>query len=250
MTTMVTIDIKRALRDPGIFFVIGIPVLMYLIFGAAQTYGSEKIGNGNVAMAIAIGMAAYGAASATLTLSTSAAVERMQGWGRQLSLTPLTSGRFMAVKSASALLFAAITLTAIYAVAAATGSHATGMGWAVSFLVILVGSLPYALLGLAISYIFRSQVAMSVGSAFLLLFAFAGNLFVPLSGKLLEISRFTPMWGYITLARWPVTEGMWTTSEGVPYQDELWQAGLSFGVWTLVFAVLAVLALRRAGNRP
>lgn len=250
MPIMVAIDVKRALRDPGVFFVIGIPVLMYLIFGAAQTYGDERIGNGNVAMAIAVGMAAYGAASATLTLSTSAAVERLQGWGRQLSLTPLTTGQYAAVKSTSAILFATVTLATIYAVAAPTGADATTMAWVVSFLVVLVGALPYALFGLAISYTFRSQVAMSVGTGLLLLFAFAGNLFVPLSGTLLEISRFTPMWGYITLARWPVTEGVWTTSMGVPYQDELWQAGLSFGVWTLVFAVIAALALRRTGSRP
>ena len=41
MMTMLAIDMKRTLRDPGIIFVIGVPVLMYLIFGAAQEYGQE-----------------------------------------------------------------------------------------------------------------------------------------------------------------------------------------------------------------
>lgn len=250
MTTMLAIDTKRALRDPGIIFIIGIPVLMYLIFGAAQEYGQETIGNGNVAMAIMVGMSAYGAASATISLATTAAIERLQGWGRQLSLTPLPTGKYILIKSLTAVLFATITIAIIYAVAAPTGAEATPSAWAQSFIVLLLGSLPFAMFGLALSYLFRSEVATAVGSGLLLLAAFAGNLFVPLSGALLDFSRFTPMWGYITLARWPVTEGYWTTSQGIPYSDELWQGALSLGVWTVIFAVFATVVMRRKGARP
>ncbi len=250
MMTMLAIDMKRALRDPGIIFVIGVPVLMYLIFGAAQEYGQEPLGNGNIAMAVMIGMSAYGAASATISLASTAAVERLQGWGRQLALTPMTTGQFVRNKSITATLFAAITIAIIYAVAAPTGAEATGAAWVLSFIILLVGALPFAMLGLALSYVFRSEVATAVGSGLLLLFAFAGNLFVPLSGALLEFSRFTPMWGYITLARWPVAQGAWTTSQGEFYSDELWQGALSLGVWTVVFAALAMVTLRRQGARP
>lgn len=250
MTTMLAIDTKRALRDPGIIFIVGVPVLMYLIFGAAQEYAQEPLENGNIAMAIMIGMAAYGAASATVAIASTAAVERLQGWGRQLSLTPLSTGRYVLLKSITATLFAAITIGIIYAVAAPTGAQATPNGWALSFLVLLVGALPFAMFGLALSYVFRSEVATSVGAGLLLLFAFAGNLFVPLSGALLEFSRFTPMWGYITLARWPVSAGSWSTSTGEIYHDELWQAALSLGVWTLIFAGFAALVMRRKGARP
>lgn len=247
---MLTIDIKRMLRDPGTIFVIGMPVLMYLIFGAAQTYGQEKVNNGNVAMAIMVGMAAYGATSATVSMAATAGVERLQGWGRQLALTPLTAGRFALNKSVAATAVAVITAAIIYAVAAPTGAKGTAWAWVISFLIIVAGALPFALSGLALSYVFRSDVAISVANGLLVLFAFAGNLFVPLSGTLLNISRFTPMWGYITLARWPVTEGTWTTSTGVPYTDELWQAALSLGVWTLIFAGLAALAMRKRAARP
>lgn len=250
MTTMLAIDVKRALRDPGIIFIIGVPVLMYLIFGAAQEYGQETIGNGNVAMAIMVGMSAYAAASATISLATTAAVERLQGWGRQLSLTPLSNGRYVLLKSITAVLFAAITIAFIYAVSAPTGAESTTSGWVLSYIILLVGALPFAMFGLAVSYLFRSEVAMAVSSGLLLLAAFAGNLFVPLSGTLLDISRFTPMWGYITLARWPVTEGAWMTSDGVPYTDELWQGALSFGVWTVIFAVFAAVVMRSKGARP
>ena len=41
------------------FFVAVLPAFMYVIFGAAQDYGSTDIGNGYVAAYIIIGMAAY-----------------------------------------------------------------------------------------------------------------------------------------------------------------------------------------------
>lgn len=246
---MIAIDLKRMLRDPGVLFIIGVPVLMYLIFGAAQSYGQESAANGNLAMAIMVGMAAYGAVAATASLASQAGVEKLQGWGRQISLTPLTAGRYALNKSLTAAAFALITVAIIYAVAAPTGAKGTAWAWVGSFLIVAVGALPFALVGLALSYVMRSQSATSVVNALVLLFAFAGNLFVPLSGKLLEASRFTPMWGYITLARWPVAGGMWTTGQGEAYTDELWQALVSFGVWTAVFIGLAALALRRRGER-
>lgn len=246
---MIAIDLKRMLRDPGVLFVIGVPVLMYLIFGAAQSYGQQMAANGNIAMAIMVGMAAYGAVAGTASFASVAGVERLQGWGRQLALTPLTTSRYALIKSLTAATFALITVAIIYAVAAPTGAKGTAWAWAGSFVFVVVGCLPYALLGLAVSYVMGSQSATSMVNALILLFAFAGNLFVPLSGKLLEASQFTPMWGYITIARWPVAEGTWTTGTGEPYTLELWQAILSYCVWTLVFVGLAALALRRRGER-
>lgn len=246
---MLAIEIKRFLRDPGLIFVLGIPVLMYLIFGAAQSYGDMPMAHGNVAMAIMLGMAAYGATSATVGLASSAGVERLQGWGRQIALTPLSTGKFALLKSVAATLTATITGAIIYIVAAATGAQGTWSAWLVSFVIVVLGALPFALYGLTLAYLLRSNAAISVATGLLVLFGFAGNLFMPLSGTLLTISRFTPLWGYITLARWPITNGHWTTSTGEEYIDQIWQAALSLGAWTLIIAVLAALAMRRQSSR-
>ena len=41
----------------------------------------------------------------------------------------------------------------------------------------------------------------------IVIMAFLGNVFTPMSGLLLDIGRFTPLYGYAALARFPLTEG-------------------------------------------
>ena len=107
--TFLGLEIKRVLRDYGsMFFIVILPGFLYIIFGAAQDYSQETAGNGNVAMYIMISMAGYGAATATTSIGGRAAVERAQGWARQLGLTPLRDSGFVATKT----LLAAITVGA------------------------------------------------------------------------------------------------------------------------------------------
>ena len=64
----------------------------YVIFGSTVD-ARTVIGNGNVAMYIMIAMAAYGAVTATTSIGGQAATERLLGWCRQLGLTPMTDSR-------------------------------------------------------------------------------------------------------------------------------------------------------------
>ena len=88
--TFTLLEMRRIIRDwSGMFFIAVLPAFFYLIFGATATTQGASIGNGNVALYVMISMAAYGAVTATTSIGGQAAVERMQGWGRQLGLTPL-----------------------------------------------------------------------------------------------------------------------------------------------------------------
>lgn len=92
--TYIGLELKRIVRDyVGLFFVAGLPAFMYVIFGVSQAFGDEDLGRGNVSLYIMISMAVYGAVTATVGIGGSAAVERMQGWGRQLGLTPFAMRR-------------------------------------------------------------------------------------------------------------------------------------------------------------
>ena len=88
--TILKLEIRRMVRDRvRLFFTAIMPAFFYVIFGAAQSYGSIKVAHGNVAMMIMVAMAAYGAVAATASLGAATAIERATGWGRQLGLTPL-----------------------------------------------------------------------------------------------------------------------------------------------------------------
>lgn len=255
MTTLNTVYARLELRRVGrdytsMFFIALLPAFFYLIFGAAQDFGDETFGNGNVTMYIMVSMAAYGAVTATTGLGGMAAVERMQGWGRQLGLTPMGDGHYVAIKALVSVAIAAIPVTLIYVLGWFTGAEGSWQAWLISAVVVMVGATVFALWGLAFGLAFRSEAAVSAASGSIVILAFLGNIFFPLSGTLLTIAKFTPLYGYVGLARYPITEGELASTTGGPMvQEALWIPALNVIVWTLILATVAVLLVRRSRDR-
>lgn len=250
-TTFLGIEIRRVFRDyVNMFFVAVMPAFFYLIFGAAQDYSGESAGNGNVAMYIMISMAAYGAVTATTGIGGMAAVERMQGWGRQLGLTPLSDRGYVAMKVILALTVAAIPITLIFLLGYFTGARGDTQAWLLSGLGVIVGACVFSVYGLMFGLAFRSESAVGAASGILVVLAFLGNLFIPLSGTLLAIAKFTPLYGYVALVRYPLTEGVMIDGRGnLLDPEQLWVPVLNLSVWAVVFGVVAVLLVRRSRGR-
>jgi ABC-2 type transport system permease protein len=239
----VRLDLRRQLRDRiGMFFVVGLPAFMFLVFGLGS---DERVGSGNVAMYVMVSMAAYGAVSATTSVAGSAVLERTLGWGRQLSLTPLRPLSFVAAKAAVAMVVAGIPVALIYLVGALTGARADTSDWVLSATIVWAGSAMFAIYGLALCLVFASQNAAGIASGLIVIMAFLGNVFSPMSGLLLDIGRLTPLYGYAALARYPITDG-WTASGD---HDPLWLPLANVASWTVIFAVVAVLGVRRSRAR-
>lgn len=249
--TYLSIELRRVGRDVAtMFFVAILPAFMYIVFGAAQSYGDQMIVGGNVTMYVMTSMAAYGAVTATTGVGGMAAVERMQGWGRQLGLTPLADAGYVAVKAAVAFIVSIIPITLIYILGTFTGAEGTGKAWVVSALVVLVGAVAFSLYGLLAGLLFPTEAAVGAASGLLVIFAFLGNVFFPLSGAMLTFAKFTPLYGYVALARYPVTEGLLISTEGPPTGSEpLWVPILNLLAWAVIFAVGAVLLVRRGRGR-
>lgn len=248
--TYLGIEFKRVLRDFGsLFFVVALPAFMYVIFGTTFDYGANDIGNGNVSMYIMIGMAAYGAVTATTSIGGRAAVERMQGWGRQLGLTPMRDSAYVAIKSILAMGIALVPVLLIYAIGYFTGAKGTTEVWLVSALAVFAGAALFAMFGLAVGLAFRSEGAVGVASGMVVILGFLGNLFVPLSGLMLEIAKWTPLYGLVSLARWPLTEGMALSAEGLPVQEEIWPLVLNLVGWLVIFALATVFLVRKGRSR-
>ncbi|AZQ76240.1 MAG: ABC transporter permease [Flaviflexus sp.] len=248
--TMYRIEFKRILRDPAsLFFIVALPAFMFIIFGSTMEWAELRVGNGNIAMSTMIAMSAYGAATATSSVSGMAAVEKTQGWGRQLALTPMKQASYVGVKTLLAMTIAAIPIGIIYLLGFFLKSEATGMTWLLSAIILVIGSMTFALYGLVFGLYFKSETAASVSSGILVILAFLGNLFVPLSGLMLTIGKLTPMYGYAALARYPLYEGTGYDMNGNEISEPLWQALLNFGIWTALFAGLCVYLVRKGTAR-
>ena len=238
------LDLKRQLRDKvGMFFTVALPAFSFLVFGMGD---DEAYGSANVGMYVMVSMAAYGAVTATTTVAGVAATEQTLGWGRQVSLTPLPSLTFVAIKTAVAMLVAAVPIALIYAFGAATGSSGNAIDWLASAGTVWLGSAVFAVYGLAMCLIFKGENAASIASGLIVIMSFLGNVFTPMDRIILEIGRFTPLYGYAGLARYPISEGYLPDDAG---HDSVWLLLANVCSWTVIFAALAVWGLRRRGER-
>lgn len=243
MLTYARLDLRRQLRDRiGMFFVVGLPTFMYLVFGLGS---DDPVGSGNVGMYVMISMAAYGAVTATTSVAGSAATEQVMGWGRQLGLTPMRPLAFVAAKAGVAMSVAAVPVLAIFAIGAATGARGDWSDWVLSGAVVWLGSALFAVYGLAICLVFRGPNAASIASGMIVVLAFLGNVFTPMSGFMLDLGRFTPLYGYVALARFPLTDG-WLPVGG---RDALWLPVANVLAWTVIFALVALWGVRRSRAR-
>ncbi|KUF07079.1 ABC transporter [Leucobacter sp. G161] len=247
-TTFFRVEVLRQFRNPyTLAFTLAMPVAMYLLFGANAEYASASAGNGNVAFYVMASMAAFGTATAMTSLCALAASEVGQGWGRQIALTPLSITGYAVVKLAVALAFSAFSTAIVFAVGVLTGARADSLwSWLVVAGIILAGGLMFGLFGLGVGLAFNSDSAASLASISITLFGFVGNLFMPLSGAMLDVARFTPMYGYGALVRWPITEGALVMGGG---SEPLWVALANFAVWTLLFGLLVRYGVLRSRRR-
>ncbi len=250
--TYLGLELKRFFRDYlGVFFTAVLPAFLYVIFGAAQSWSKEPAGNGNVAMYVMISMAAYGAVTATVGIGGSAAVERMQGWGRQLGLTPMRDSAFVLTKAMVAMIIALVPVGLIYLLGYLTGARGVGAAWIIGAVIVLAGAAIFSVYGLIFGLAFRSESAVGAAGGSLVILAFLGNIFFPLSGTLLTIAKFTPLYGYVSLARRALTEGhiLNGTSGQAMLFEPLWQPVTNVAVWTAIFGALAVGAVRVGRRR-
>ena len=243
LVTYARLDLRRQVRDRlGMFFTVGLPAFMYLVFGLGS---DDAVGSGNVSAYVMISMAAYGAVSATTSTAGSAVTELVMGWGRQLSLTPIRPLQVVVLKAGIAMTVAAVPIALIYGIGVATGARGDLGDWLGSAAIVWGCSAMFAIYGLAVTTLFRTQSAIGVASGSIVVMAFLGNVFAPMSGLLLDIGRFTPLYGYAALARYPLTDG-WLPSGG---HDPLWLPIANVITWTIIFAALAMWGVRRGRER-
>ena len=248
--TWFRIELARTFRDvSNLLFTFALPVLMYLLFGTSE-YAERPFGNGNVAFQVMASMGGYAAVISATAIAALAATEATLGWGRQLGLTRLRPSSFIAMKVLTGVSMGGIASGLVFIVGALTGAKADSWWvWVVTWLIGLVGSVLFALYGLGTALLMRSENAVGIASGVIVFLAFFGNVFMPLEGVMLQIARFTPMYGYVGLMRWPQLEGKVLQPTGETITDSVWLLIANVVAWALIFTVMALLGQRRSHTR-
>ena len=142
-----------------------------------------------------------------------------------------------------------IPIALIYAIGIGTGAKGDTWVWFATAGITLFAACLFALYGLIFGMAFKSESAVGAASGSLVVFAFLGNIFIPLSGVMLTIAKFTPLYGIVSLARYPLTEGYAVDMDGKLSHEALWVPLVNVGVWTLILALLTVYLVRRGRDR-
>ncbi len=236
---LVAIELRRLLRNRRtVIFTLVVPVLFFLLFGLNSAYATNRVGDGNESAFIMISMALYGAVLATASGGAMVSVERLQGWSRQLRITPLQPVAYITIKMATSLALGLFAVVAVFVVGALTHKPVMPLGtWLASGMALWLGSLLFAAFGLFIGYLLPSENVMQIIGFSLMLFSFGGGLFIPLSQfshPLRVLATFTPLYGLNQLVHYPLVQGgfHWT-----------WVANLV--VWLVLFVAGAAWRFRK-----
>lgn len=211
-TTVLKLEIRRLLRNRRtVIFAMVIPAVFFLLFGLNSAYANQRAGHGNVSAFIMISMALYGAVLATTSGGAMVSIERAAGWSRQLRLTPLTPAAYIVVKMLTAMVLGLASVTVVYVVAGMTGKPTMpGYLWVATALSVWIGSLVFAAFGLFMGYLLPTENVMQFLGFGLMLFAFGGGVFIPLSQYphiLQDLAEYTPLYGLNQLVHAPLLGG-------------------------------------------
>ena len=244
-------NLKRLRSDwAAVFFNIALPVIFYLIFGALQPESDAPLGNGTVAGYVLVGMALYAGVTGAVSSASTAVIEHTTGWGRQLALTPLTPTQLGAARLLVICVNVVLPVTAVYLTGVATGADMPARVWALTYVITVLVALPFGFYGFVWAQLLRSQTAVAVAASSVVLLGFAANVFSPLPETLMQIARFTPMYGPISLARYPLTDGVHAVRYGTGFVEHpLWWAVVATLAWTTIFALGSALLERREKGR-
>lgn len=242
-------ELLRLRRDmTTLFFSVGLPIFFYLIFGAMQEYGDQEMNGGNVSAFVMLGMAFYAGVVGAVGAAGTSVTDSRSGWGRQLALTPLRPWQLAFANGLSIAVRAVLPIVAVFIVGGLTRTHMQPDQWALSFVACVLCAIPFGFYGLAWTLVVPKENTVSIATASIVILAFAGNVFMPLSGSLLQVGRFTPMYGAMTLVRWPLAEGAQLLDHGF-INDPMWYAWVSIAVWTAIFVGVCLLMGKRDKER-
>lgn len=234
------LECTRMLRDPRyLALAVVAPVGFYLLFatlfgGRPETAGQQL----PATVEIMVAMAAYGAIwGALASTGPRIAHERASGWLEQVRAMPLTGRQVLAGRIAAGMVVALPALVLVCATGAAVKDvRLSAVQWAALIGATWLGSLPFALMGVAVGYAVGAETAFPLSYALYMAMSALGGLWVPpsqLPNSFLHVADALPTFRLADLG-WHITAGHAPTLADIAV----------LGAWTLGFGAVAALAYR------
>lgn len=232
------IGTTELLRTPSyVVFTMAFPTLFYAFFGLpnASQPATSRLMMASFAAYAVIGIALF-------QFGVSIAQERASSWEAFQRMLPVSSGVRLAARVMSALVFAAAAAGLVILVAVLFGKPGLSMGMLFSLVGgLLVGVIPFALLGIALGYFSSEKAAVPLANLIYLPLAFVGGLWIPpqfLPKAVAAISPYVPTRSFGDIVWASVSARLWPP-----------QALAALAAYAAIFAMLALWGYRRDEGR-
>jgi ABC-2 type transport system permease protein len=231
-------ELLRLWRTPAFLFPsLVVPSVLFGIAGLSKAKGLEN-GVSRPVYALAA-VATYGVVSVMLySFGVGIANERGQRVNVLMRATPLPAAIYLLAKVLTALLSALAMLLILSAFAMLAGGVQLGVSaWAALIVSLVLGALPFILLGFALGLLVNPTSAAPLINLSFFIFAFASGIFVPLALLPTAVQNIAP---YLPLYR--LAQLAWNAvgAQTGPIGDAVWLLLL----YCVLFLGLALIAYR------
>jgi ABC-2 type transport system permease protein len=232
-------EVLRLWRMPSFFVpTLLLPIMLYILLGGLGKASALEGGVSRQTYALA-SIGTYGSISVMLySFGVSMANERAQRVNVLMRATPLPATVYLLAKVITALLSAVVMVVALSAFAVLAGGVRLSVdAWALLLVSLLLGVVPFLLLGIAIGNLVNPTGATPIINFSFFVLAFASGIFVPISqlpDLLQAVAPYSPFY-LLGLLAWHavgVNVGSVTTA--------MWLLAL----YGIVFLALAIAAMR------
>jgi ABC-2 type transport system permease protein len=194
-------------RGESLLLVLGIPVLLLVFFSLVDVLPT---GEGEPIDFLAPGILALAVMStAMVSLGIATGFERSYGVLKRLGATPLGRSRLVAAKTAAVVLIEIVQLAVLVPVSYALG-WAPGGRWALALAGVVVGTVAFAGLGLAMAGWLRGEVNLAAANALYLVLLLLGGMIFPLDelpSGLEQVAQLLPSAALAEVLRAALTTG-------------------------------------------
>lgn len=159
---------------------IGFPVMFYCLFGIVNKHAYS--GGVHVAKYMLAGYACFGLiGSALFGVGVGMANERMQGWLELKQASPMPAPAYLFAKAATAMAFGVIILSILCTLGMLFGDVTlTAAEFAHMLAVTLLGSIPFAAMGMLLGLTMPSSAAIGIVNLIYLPLSYCSGLWIPL----------------------------------------------------------------------
>lgn len=188
-------ELRRTLRNVRLLvFSLGFPLILFFAIAGPGRHETDFGGTGiSLPLYYMVGLVGFGAMMALISTGARIASERTDGWTRQLRITPLSSRAYLRAKVLTGYAMALLTIASLYASGVVLGVRLPADRWVEMTMLILVGLLPFAALGVFVGHLLTADtIGPATGGLVSLLALVSGTWFSLGDGFMHDVAQWLP----------------------------------------------------------